>query len=192
MTLRILLGAVLCSLLTLVPGPDPRADDAEVARLLESPGVHAIMRHALAPGGGDPSNFDVNDCTTQRNLDDRGRAQAAALGARLRELGVTFDEVRTSQWCRCRDTATQMDVGPVVEAPELNSFFEDRARGPVQTADLRAFLASVPENRRVLMVTHQVNVTALIGGFPSSGEMFLIRMREDGEVEVVGSMLIDP
>ena len=73
---------------------------------LREPGAVAIMRHALAPGGGDPAGFDVTDCATQRNLDDRGRDQARAIGAALRERGFTFGRVLTSQWCRCRDTAT--------------------------------------------------------------------------------------
>lgn len=181
------------ALLLFVATPLPsQANDAEIRALLQTPGVHAIMRHALAPGGGDPDNFRVDDCSTQRNLDGRGRAQAEALGARLRDLGAAFNEIRTSQWCRCRDTAELLGLGPVVEAPELNSFFENRAAGPEQTAATRAYLRSLPKDQKVLMVTHQVNVTALIGGFPSSGELFLISLDESGNVEVVGSMLIDP
>ena len=95
------------------------------------------MRHALAPGTGDPAGFALGDCSTQRNLDDRGRAQARRTGQALREAGVTFDHVWTSQWCRARDTAELLDMGEVVEKPPLNSFFAgqgDRAR---QTAETR-------------------------------------------------------
>jgi phosphohistidine phosphatase SixA len=147
------------------------------------------MRHALAPGGGDPAGFDVDDCATQRNLDDRGRAQAEAIGAALRARGHTFDTVLTSQWCRCRDTATLMNVGPVTEEPALNSFFQDRSTRDAQTATARALVqnASGP----MMMVTHQVNITALTGVFPASGEIVVIRATPKG-IEVLGQIEIAP
>ncbi len=131
---------------------------------LSEPGAVAIMRHALAPGGGDPANFDIADCTTQRNLDDRGRDQARAIGAALRDRGFTFDRVLTSQWCRCRDTATLLDVGPVTEAPALNSFFQDRSTSDAQTADAQGIISATEGT--LMMVTHQVNITGSNGCFP--------------------------
>ena len=162
------------------------ADDWEA---LDVPGAVAIMRHALAPGGGDPAGFDVDDCTTQRNLDDRGRAQAEAIGAALRARGYMFDTVLTSQWCRCRDTAKLMNVGPVTEEPALNSFFQDRSTRDAQTAAARALVqnASGP----MMMVTHQVNITALTGVFPASGEIVVIRATPQG-IEVLGQIEIAP
>ncbi len=156
---------------------------------LSEPGAVAIMRHALAPGGGDPANFDIADCTTQRNLDDRGRDQARAIGAALRDRGFTFDRVLTSQWCRCRDTATLLDVGPVTEAPALNSFFQDRSTSDAQTADAQGIISATEGT--LMMVTHQVNITALTGVFPSSGEIIVIRATDTG-VEVLGKIEIGP
>lgn len=156
---------------------------------LSEPGAVAIMRHALAPGGGDPANFDIADCTTQRNLDDRGRDQARAIGAALRDRGFTFDRVLTSQWCRCRDTATLLDVGPVTEAPALNSFFQDRSTSDAQTADAQGIISATEGT--LMMVTHQVNITALTGVFPSSGEIIVIRATDTG-VEVLGKIEIAP
>ena len=156
---------------------------------LRQPGAIAIMRHALAPGGGDPAGFDVTDCATQRNLDDRGRAQARRIGAALRDRGFAFDAVLTSQWCRCRDTAELLAVGPVTEAPPLNSFFQNRAAGPAQTQATRDLIAQTEGT--LMMVTHQVNITALTGVFPASGEVVVFRLTGDG-VEVLGSILIDP
>ncbi|MEM1164600.1 MAG: histidine phosphatase family protein [Pseudomonadota bacterium] len=165
--------------------------DPDLRRLLQHPGVHAIMRHALAPGTGDPAGFQVRDCRTQRNLDDRGRTQAMATGEKMRSLGADFDAVRTSQWCRCKDTADLLALGPVVEDAVLNSFFEDRSTATAQTDALRAFLADLPPDRRVMLVTHQVNITALTGRAISSGEVFLIRHTES-RVEVLGRLLVAP
>ena len=107
---------------------------------LDTPGAFAIMRHALAPGTGDPARFALDDCSTQRNLDDRGRAQARRIGAAFAERGITFGAVLTSQWCRCRDTATLLALGPVKDAPAFNSFFRNRRQeGPRTAAALALF-----------------------------------------------------
>lgn len=92
--------------------------------LLKKPGHFAIMRHALAPGTGDPRNFDLTDCSTQRNLSEAGREQAKAVGELLRKSGIEKAGVYSSQWCRCLDTATLLGLGPVTELPALNSFFQ--------------------------------------------------------------------
>ena len=156
---------------------------------LSQPGAHAIMRHALAPGTSDPAGFDVDDCATQRNLDDRGREQARRIGQALRDRGITFDTVLTSQWCRCRDTATLLGLGPVTEAPALNSFFQDRSTRDAQTADARDILAQA--TGRMMLVTHQVNISALTGQPTRSGEILVIRHTPDG-IEVIGEIGIDP
>lgn len=104
---------------------------------LREPGAHAIMRHALAPGTSDPANFDVDDCATQRNLDDRGRAQAKAIGDALRARSITFDRTLSSAWCRSFETAELMALGPPEITPALNSFFQHRHRATGQTRDLQ-------------------------------------------------------
>lgn len=157
---------------------------------LESPTAVALMRHALAPGTGDPTNFDLDDCATQRNLDDRGRAQARAIGAELRARGIVFDAVWTSQWCRCVETAELLALGTAQEIPSLNSFFQRRDRAEAQTAATRAALQT-HSGGRLLLVTHQVNITALSGVFPGSGEIIVMDRRGDG-LEVTGRILIAP
>ena len=127
------------------------------------------MRHALAPGTSDPAHFELGNCSTQRNLDDRGRAQARATGALLREAGVRFDRVLSSRWCRCLETARLMDLGAVEGAPPLDSFFEARHRRAEQTAALHAILRATPAADTLLLVTHQVNITALTGRGTSLG-----------------------
>lgn len=159
---------------------------------LAQPGATAIMRHALAPGGGDPNGFVIGDCSTQRNLDERGRKQAREIGAAMRNAGVRFDKVLTSQWCRCRETAELLDVGPVTEAPFLNSFFADRSTEASQTTALKSHLAALDPGERVMLVTHQVNVTALTNRFISSGEVFVLSIDENGGASVVEEVLIGP
>ncbi|MDZ4393562.1 histidine phosphatase family protein [Cypionkella sp.] len=130
---------------------------------LKSPGGVALMRHALAPGTGDPAGFRLGECATQRNLDARGRAQARETGVALRAAGVAFDQVWSSRWCRARDTAALMGMGAVVEQPPLDSFYAGQGDPDGQTAATLALIEALPEAARVLIVTHQVNITALTG-----------------------------
>ncbi len=160
-----------------------RAAAAPLGRLGE-PGVHAMMRHALAPGGGDPPGFRLDDPATQRRLNEVGRAQARAAGALVRGSGARVAHVLSSAWDRCMETALLMDIGPVRVAEPLNSFFGDRSTAGAQTAATLALLAALPPGESAFCVTHQVNITALTGVFPTSGEIVVFRL--GAEVEVVG------
>ena len=156
---------------------------------LREPGAVAIMRHALAPGTGDPANLTLGDCSTQRNLDPRGRAQSDAIGAAFKARGITFDAVLSSQWCRTMETARLLDLGPVTETPALNSFFRDRSTRAAQTRDVEALLYQ--SEGRLMLVTHFVNISALTGQTTTSGEVLVIRATPDG-TEVLGRILIAP
>ncbi|WP_299416505.1 histidine phosphatase family protein [uncultured Sulfitobacter sp.] len=156
---------------------------------LRAPGAIAIMRHALAPGGGDPTNHTIGDCTTQRNLSDQGRAQARRIGQALRTQKITFDMVYTSQWCRTSETARLLEYGSPREAPALNSFFGKPALRVPQTRDLRAQLERTEGLN--IWVTHQVNISALTGTGTSSGEIIVFRLTPDG-TEILGRIMIDP
>jgi broad specificity phosphatase PhoE len=152
---------------------------APVERLAQ--GDVLLLRHALAPGIGDPPDFRVDDCATQRNLNDEGRAQARAIGDWLRERGVTAARVYSSQWCRCLETAELLDLGEVTPLPALNSFFETREDREPNLAALREFLsARQPDGRPLVLVTHQVTVSALSGQFVSSGNGVVATLGEDG------------
>lgn len=159
----------------------------DILRLLRLPGSAGLLRHARAPGTGDPPGFRLGDCATQRNLDAAGREQARGIGARLREAGVGA-RVFSSAWCRTRETAELLGLGPVETLPALNSFFGDGGEGPEQTAAVRRFLRSHGQEPLIL-VTHQVNVTALTGVFPGDGEMVVMRPGPDGHV-VVGRLTL--
>jgi len=148
-----------------------------------------LLRHAHAPGLGDPAGMVLSDCATQRNLDERGRAQAKKLGERLRAAGVSGGRIYTSQWCRCRETARLLNLGAIEELPILNSFFAEPAERTVRVSALRGFIDQLPrEGRTVVFVTHQVTITALTGFFPASGEGVVLRLRADGGFERGGEL----
>ena len=178
-------------MLALFLPPEPTAADTRFARLTQ-PGIVAIVRHAHAPGTGDSTKFRLDDCTTQRNLDERGREQAREIGAAIRAAGVTVNRVLTSQWCRCRDTARLLDLHPVDDLPALNSFFRNPDRADRQTAELRQFLFDLPPGESIVLVTHYVNIRALTGRGASSGEVFLLKIGRDDTISVIDEILISP
>lgn len=150
-----------------------------------------LMRHALAPGTGDPPNFELGDCSTQRNLSEEGRVQARRTGEAFQQRNIQVDQVLSSQWCRCLDTAKLMDLGPVKPFPPLNSFFRDRSTQSEQTAAVRQLMREQEDTPGVtVMVTHFVNISALSGSGVSSGEMVIIAVNSDNQLEVVAR--IDP
>ena len=158
--------------------------------LLAQPGHVALMRHADAPGTGDPASFRLEDCTTQRNLGERGRAQARRLGEEFRRRGVPVALVLTSQWCRARETAELMALGPVEDEPAaLNSFFGRPGEREAATAALRRRLSALPAGApAVVMVTHQVNITALTDVLPAPGEIVVLKRDAQGGVATVGRL----
>jgi phosphohistidine phosphatase SixA len=129
------------------------------------------LRHAIAPGGGDPAHFDVNDCRTQRNLSDQGREQSRQIGEQLKALGIAPTQVWSSQWCRSVETAKLMGVGEVKPLPALNSFFQNPSAGPAQIAELQTFIRELdPKGGPYVMVSHQVVVSGLNNTFAASGD----------------------
>lgn len=183
----LLLACCLCVWSSLHAAAQPLSAAAlELARARD-PGIVSLVRHARAPGTGDPAGFELDDCTTQRNLSDEGRAHARRLGAALRAVGVRDADVRSSQWCRCLDTARLLDVGRVREAPYLNSFFAGRADEDAATRALRAaVLQKIDSRRPTFFVTHQVNITALTGIVPAEGDVVFVRATAAGSIDVVG------
>ncbi|MDP3699736.1 MAG: histidine phosphatase family protein [Hylemonella sp.] len=142
-----------------------------------------LMRHANAPGVGDPAGFRRGDCATQRNLDTAGRDQARSAGVWLRGQGVQSAQVFSSPWCRCLDTARLLGLGSVSVEESLASFFERGELQARQTEALQAFVArllSAPLDRAPILVTHQVNISAYAGGGVASSEMVLVRVDREG------------
>lgn len=167
------------------------ASDERLWQTLQTDGHFALLRHAIAPGTGDPAEFALRDCSTQRNLSAGGRTQAARIGKRFRANGIATAKVFSSQWCRCLDTAKLLDLGPVEELPALNSFFRRTERRAPQTQELMTWIAGAELTEPTVLVTHQVNITALTGVFPASGELVILRFDGGGTLTVVGTITTD-
>lgn len=161
-----------------------QADD--IVEALKEPGTHLILRHTLAPGTGDPDNFQIGDCSTQRNLNDEGRKQAKQLGDFLKRHNIRFDGVLSSQWCRCLETAELIDMGEVKEFEPLSSTWTRSQEVKVErTNDLKTFLNEDANQTNLLLVTHYINILELTGKTTASGEGLIIRVNHD-TVTVIG------
>lgn len=158
-------------------------DEAKVLMERLGSGGHVLMiRHALAPGSGDPAEFTLGDCSTQRNLNDQGRTQAVAIGAWLKDNGLSEAAVYSSQWCRCLETARLMGIGPVKELPALNSFYEMTEMREPNLRALRAFLDALPaDGPPVVLVSHFVTIAAIAGSGLGTGEGVLVEVEGAGK-----------
>ena len=167
--MRILKIAILIFKICLF-GNISSADTISWSEVLDQPKFNVIfLRHALAPGYGDPSEFDINDCKTQRNLNQEGRDQAISIGIRLKMVGFLFDKIYSSEWCRCVDTATLLDLGEITMFSGLNSFFQDHYDRKETLLKLMQKLEQMDEKNRILMVTHQVVISSVTGINVGSG-----------------------
>jgi phosphohistidine phosphatase SixA len=172
-------------------GSAVQADDS-VWRVLAAGGCAVLLRHAqTVPGIGDPPGFRLDDCSTQRNLSDAGRTEARRLGAEFAGRGIGVDEVLSSGWCRCLDTARLAFPNNEVRVFEpLNSFFADGSTRQAQTDALRDYLARQRAPRRIVLVTHMVNIAALTGQSVAVAEALLVRLGASGAGDVLGRLRI--
>jgi phosphohistidine phosphatase SixA len=151
-------------------------------------GYVLLMRHALAPGVGDPVNFKLGDCSTQRNLSAEGRQDARDIGEWIKRRDVPIYRVESSRWCRARETAELLGIGAVRANRNLDSLFNEvDPIGDPQTAKIRKrIIDHRQKNGLLVMVGHFVNVSALTGVGLESGEGVLVRANSKGEIKVVG------
>jgi phosphohistidine phosphatase SixA len=186
-----LLVAVLVVVIALVRPAAAQMDEgtawAALGEALDG-GAIVLFRHSNAPGTGDPADFRLDDCTTQRNLDEAGRAQARRIGVAFAARGVRVGRVLTSQWCRARDSAELAFPGQAAEAPAFNSFFDDRSLAAAQTTAAAAVLRDWRGPGVLVVFTHMVNIAELAGYAPAEGEGVVLRIDGDGLV-VVGTIL---
>jgi phosphohistidine phosphatase SixA len=151
-------------------------------------GYVLLMRHALAPGVGDPANLRVGDCSTQRNLNDQGRQDARDIGQWIKRREVRILRVESSRWCRAKETAKLLGLGPVRLNKNLDSLFQDEdALNDPQTANIRKRIVSHRNTSGLLIfVGHFVNISAVVGVSVDSGEGVLVRANSQGQIKVVG------
>ncbi len=152
-------------------------------------GYVLLLRHALAPGSGDPANFKLNDCSTQRNLSEQGRADAKDIGAWLKSKKVKIHRVESSRWCRAKETAKLMDIGNVKLNKNLDSLFNaaDPVKHPQTAAVRKQIVSHRNQDGLLVMVGHFVNIGAIVGSGVDSGEGVLVRANAKGEIKIVGS-----
>lgn len=149
-----------------------------------SDGRHILlMRHADAPGFGDPKGYQLNQCATQRNLGEAGKRQSQIIGQWLKSQGISNARVFSSPWCRCLDTAKLLNLGPVTTAPELGSFFDDMSLEKEQTRNLEKLIKaqlSLNVKTPIIMVTHHVNIQAFTDKVVNVGDMVVVKVDQNG------------
>jgi phosphohistidine phosphatase SixA len=186
-----LLAAALVALAAL---PSVLHAQTDAWALLRQPGAVVFMRHSDAPGSGgygDPPGYRLDDCATQRNLSEEGRAHAKRTGEAFRKQGVAFDRVLTSPWCRCKETAL-LAIGSAAQVFEpLSNLVGRSEHRDAQVKALRTYLAGLDGHTRVLFVTHGIVIAALTGLNPASGEMVIVKPGPDGAPTVVGRLKVD-
>ena len=147
-----------------------------------------FIRHALAPGGGDPESFNLNDCSSQRNLDFKGISQAKRIGQFFKDINIQIDQVLSSEWCRTKDTAENA-FGKYKTFDALNSFFSSKfaQNKEKQMKDLKVFVKNWDSKKNVVFVTHYVVILEILNATVSSGEIIVA----DKNYKVIGSIEIN-
>lgn len=161
-----------------------RADEA-LWRQIADGGYVLLIRHAATePGTGDPPQFALDDCSTQRNLSQAGREEAARLGEAFRARRIPVGEVRASPWCRCLDTA-RLAFGRAEKWDALKSLFNDASRAQAQRREVTAYAQRAPRHSNLVLVTHNFNIRELVGVSPSQAEV-VVAKSEGGALRLVG------
>ena len=155
---------------------------------LEDGGKLIFIRHAYAPGSGDPNNFNLNDCSTQRNLSDDGREQAKYIGDFFKENKIKIDKVLSSEWCRCKETA-KIAFKDFSTNSFLNSFYSSKyaKNRDKQVKALKHYIKKFKSNKNLIFVTHYVLISELLNYGPSSGEIVV----SDKNLNMIGSIKIN-
>lgn len=157
------------------------ADEAGLAAL-KAGGHVAMVRHGLTtPGAGDPLGFKLEDCGTQRNLIDDGRAESRKLGATLRANDIKIDRVLSSEWCRCMETAELIGMGRVRTEPALNNLYGRPQNRAPQVKAMRALIAGWKGPGNLLLSTHGANMGALLGINPGTAEGVVLKPAPETE-----------
>jgi phosphohistidine phosphatase SixA len=159
--------------------------------LLREGGHVVLLRHAMSPGSGDPANFNINDCKTQRNLSESGREQADRMGVLLSVRGAPTERVLTSRYCRCLETAEyafdniKAEPFDALDPPSVDPETAKKQLAAI-VAEVKAFSGS----GNLIMITHQENIEALTGVSARPGEAVIVRADGD-KLHVLGRILFD-
>lgn len=152
-------------------------------------GYVLLLRHSLAPGVGDPANFTLNDCSTQRNLSQDGRDDARDVGQWLQRREIKIARVESSRWCRAKETASLLNLGKVRLNKNLDSLFQetDILNHPQTIKVRKQIIAHRSKTGLLVLVGHFVNIGVLTNVGVDSGEGVLVRADSKGKIKVVGA-----
>ena len=152
-------------------------------------GYVLLLRHSLAPGVGDPENFKLGDCSTQRNLSQEGRDDAAEIGAWIKRQKVKIYRVESSRWCRARQSAELLDIGKVKLNKNLDSLFResDLESHPKTLKTKQQILNHRNKSGLLVLVGHYVNIAALVGVGVDSGEGLIVKANKNSVIKVLGA-----
>ena len=155
---------------------------------LEDGGKLIFIRHAYAPGNGDPAGFNLNDCSTQRNLSDDGRKQAQRIGEFFNKNKIEIDKVLSSEWCRCKETA-KIAFKNYSTNSFLNSFYSSKfsKNKDKQVKAFNYYIKNLESEKNLIFVTHYVFISEVLNYGPSSGEIVV----SDKNLNIIGSIEID-
>jgi broad specificity phosphatase PhoE len=180
----------LCALAPVAAAPALAAEES-VWAALQRGGHVVLIRHAeTTPGVGDPPGFKIDDCSTQRNLSDAGRAQARRLGDAFRARGVAVERLLSSPWCRCLETAELAFRRTPQVAQALANFFGAPEQRDALVAGLRRIVADHRGRGNLVLVTHGVSIGALTGVGAGMGTIVVAKPEGDGRFTVVGSAAV--
>ena len=172
-------------------GLAPTASAADsVWDALRTPGSVVVLRHSYAPGGFDPPDSRLDDCSTQRNLDENGRAQAARIGAAFRQNGIAVGQVLSSPRCRCLDTA-RLAFGRAESWEVLQGALRDEDRRRRQLTEIRARIAAHRDGAPLVLVTHGSVVSDLTRLDVRMGAFVVLRRAADGTHAVAGQLYVE-
>ena len=159
--------------------------DDKILKSLKEGKKLVFIRHAIAPGNGDPNNFDINDCSTQRNLDENGIEESKKIGLFFKNNKIKIDKVLSSQWCRCKDTA-KYAFKNFETFDALNSFYDEKfaENETKQIKDLKNYIKKWNSDKNLVLITHFVVISSIVNTGASSGEIII----SDKNFNIVGSI----
>ncbi len=159
--------------------------DDKILKSLKEGKKLVFIRHAIAPGNGDPDNFDINDCSTQRNLDENGIEESKKIGLFFKNNKIKIDKVLSSQWCRCKDTA-KYAFKNFETFDALNSFYDEKfaENETKQIKDLKNYIKNWNSDKNLVLITHFVVISSILNTGSSSGEIII----SDKNFNIIGSI----
>ena len=162
--------------------------EKQILNNLQKGGNLIFIRHAYAPGNGDPENFNISDCETQRNLNDLGRAQSKKIGQFFIENEIPIDLIISSEWCRCTETAS-IAFKKFKTKKFLNSFYNLRhaKNRKIQMKNLKKYVDNWNSDENLILVTHYVVISEALDYSPSSGEVVIA----DKNFKMIGNIEIN-